>query len=112
MICLEISQDASPSKLHLPGELCRRRSVYFSPGHLRRALVEIKPGSRGQTQMQWGKRKVGGHAGEKSAVLGYKAVGLLLVPFLCRTSLSSGKEESEVRYSIWSQHGHLSRCVL
>lgn len=54
-----------------------------------------------------GKKRVGGHAGEISVGLGYKALDLLLAPFLCRASLSSGKEASEVRYGIWSQCAHL-----
>lgn len=51
--------------------------------------------------MELGSRRwVGGPAGDMSTGLGDKGVGLLLVTFLCRASLSSGKEESEVRYGI------------
>lgn len=63
MIGLEISQDVSPSSCTWPGEF-RRWSGYFSPGHLRRALLDINPGSQGQTQMHeiGEQRKVGGWA--------------------------------------------------
>lgn len=54
---------------------------------------------------------MGGPAGDMSIGVGDKGVGLLLVTFLCKASLGSGKE-SEVRYGIWPQHGHLRLCDL